>query len=104
MIPRVPSLSVDVCGKILAAGHLWKTLSTDTWIYDIIHSNILEFSEVPIQILLPRPLTLSAANCIALDTALVEFIERGVVDGCDSFVSLGFYSNVFPTIKKDGTA
>ena len=35
---------------------------------------------------------------------MLEFIDHGVVEGCDSFVSLGFNSNVFPTIKKDGTA
>lgn len=92
-----------VSGKIFAARHLWKALSSDKWIYDFFHGKI-EFSVPPTQTKLLRPLDSSVADHNALHCAMFKFLNRKVVEGCHSSLGLGFFFNVFPTLKKDETA
>ncbi|KAK3881370.1 hypothetical protein Pcinc_014187 [Petrolisthes cinctipes] len=40
----------------------------------------------------------------ALDAALQGFLNKKIVERCEAGVSPGFFSNVFPTFKKDGSA
>ena len=64
---------------------------------------ILEFTSLPRQRGIPPPLHLSVADTLALDSAMVGFIKHKIVERCEPQVP-GFVSNVFPTIKKDGSA
>lgn len=90
-------------GKIFKAKSQWRLLSSDKWIHDVVHGKLLVFEDVPIQKNPPGPLFLSAADRFALDTAMVTFIEHNIVELCPPGAP-GFVSNVFPTVKKDGSA
>lgn len=78
-------------------------MSPDKWIHDVVHGKLLVFVDVPMQRTPPGPLFLSTADRVALDTAMVKFIEKGIVE-LSPPGDQGFFSNVFPTLKKDGTA
>ena len=95
---------IFVGGKIFAAKQQWLTLSKDTWLFDVVHGRVIELTDFPSQSFLPRPLSLSSADRLALDTALVQLLSQKVVESCDPSDGQGFFSNVFPTLKKDGTA
>ncbi|MPC42185.1 hypothetical protein E2C01_035799 [Portunus trituberculatus] len=81
----------------------WLALSSDKWILDVVCSHVLEFDELPLQFALPRPLSFSESDRAALDAALLRFEEQGIVERCEPSPGNVFYSNVFPTVKKDGT-
>ena len=82
----------------------WSALSSDKWILDVVCGHVLEFDELPLQSALPWPLSLSDSDSAALDAALLRFVEQGIVERCVAFSGNGFVSNVFPTLKKDGTS
>ena len=91
-------------GKIFTARQQWLALSSDPWILDVVCGHVLEFDELPLQCALPRPLSFSARDSAALDAALHRFVEQGIVERCEPSPGHAFYSNVFPTLKKDGTS
>ena len=90
-------------GKIFGARLQWSLLSSDKWIHDVVHGKFLVFVSVPIQRIPPAPLSLSFTDQKALDSAMLKFLEQGIVESCAP-VDHGFLSNIFPTIKRDGTA
>ena len=92
-----------VGGKIHRAKSKWIAICKDQWVLDVLNGYILEFSETPVQTSLPPPLNLPALDQQALDKAMTHFIAQGVVESC-ALSRQGFVSNVFPTMKKDGTA
>lgn len=79
-------------------------MTSDTWILDVVAVNVLVFDKFPVQKSLPRPLNLSLAHQIALDAALQVFLEKKIIKRCESKVSRGFFSTVFPVFKTDGSA
>ena len=93
-----------VAGKIFLFRHNWQAFSRDKWIHDVVRGKVLEFDVVPVRSDFPRPLTLSTADKEALDHAMLTFLQQKVVESCSHISGPGFYSNVFPTRKKDGTA
>ena len=103
MPPLVNTPTIYCGGKIFNARLQWYLLSSDKWIHDVVHGKLLVFVDVPMQRQPPGPLFLSPADRAALDTAMVTFIERNIVELCLPG-DQGFISNVFPTLKKDGTA
>ena len=93
-----------VAGKIHACSQQWKKLSSDKWIHDVVQGSILDFVGLPLQETLPRPLTLSVADTLALDCAILKFQKHRIVEKCMDVEGQGFFSNIFPVIKADGTA
>lgn len=67
------------------------------------HGKVLEFDNLSVQSGLHRPLTLSSANRMALDNAILILIQHEVVENCDPTPDLAFYSNIFSVRKRDGT-
>lgn len=102
-LPLLNSSHNFVGGKIHKARLQWHALSRDRWIHDAVDGKVLDFDSLPRQEGLPPPLQLSVADTLALDTALVGFLQCNIVERCEPQVR-GFVSNVFPVIKKDGTA
>lgn len=92
-----------MAGKIFLFRHSWQAFSRDKWIHDVVRGKVLEFDVVPVQSEFPRPLTLSITDREALDNAMLTFIQQKVVERCSHISDRGFYSNVFPTRKRDGT-
>ena len=92
-----------VGGRIHISSHLWQALSSDTWIHGVVNGNVLEFDRLPVQRVFPIPLRLSAADPQALDSAMLVFKRHKIVERCVPTGEQCFYSNVFPTPKKDGT-
>lgn len=90
--------------KVFLFRHSWQAFSKDKFIHDVVRGKVLDFDLFPVQCELPRPLTLSIADREALDNAMLTFIQQKVVEKCSPISDSGFYSNVFPTRKKDGTA
>lgn len=92
-------------GKVYLYNDRWKALTGDKLIHDIISGNVISFDQLPTQDKPPNSLVFSRKNQQALDLAMLEFIGCGIVEEC-SRPSQGscFYSNIFPTIKKDGSA
>ena len=79
-------------------------LSKEKWIHHVVQGSILVFDSLPIQNALPRPLNLSVADSMALGNAIVGFLKQGIVERSIISGGQGFFSNVFPIIKPDGTA
>ena len=90
-------------GKIFYAQSLWRSLTQDSWIYDVVRGKFLEFVSLPNQTVPPRPLNLSRADNRALDNAIHHFLIQSIVEPCLPNVH-GFFSNVFPIIKPVGPA
>ena len=105
--PHVPTLLNTPMnfrgGKIFQARYQWCLMSSDKWIYDVVHGKLLDFVHVPLQRHPPPRLSLSHVDRSLLDTAMLKFIDQGIVESCPPG-DHGFFSNVFPTLKKDGTA
>ena len=91
-------------GKIYDSRLQWRKLSTDTWIHAVVHRFLLTFNQFPQQRTPPRPLSLSGAHTLALDSAVLGFVNRQIVERCALPADQGFFSNIFPVIKPDGTA
>lgn len=91
-------------GKVFGARLLWRVLTEDKWIHDIVDGNIFHFVKLPFQDALLRPLQFTTPDRYALDRAMLSFLQRRVVEKCDPSFGPGFYSNIFPVMKKDGTA
>lgn len=92
-------------GKIFLYGNRWKALTGDKLIHDIVAGNVISFDRLPTQDKPPHSLVLSCKDQQALDLAMLDFIGCGVVEECTSiFPGPCFYSNIFPVIKKDGSA
>lgn len=110
-VPLVSPLLMDLIntpdnfhgGKIFDARLQWNLLSSDKWFYDVVHGKFLAFVRVPIQGSPPAPLSLSLSDEKALDSAMLKFLEQRIVELCAPG-GHGFLSNIFPTIKRDGTA
>ena len=67
--------------------------------------NVIDLVSIPVQDKLPRPMVCSKADQLTLDVAMQEFIAFEIVEKCDVLESdHGFYSNIFPVIKKDSSA
>lgn len=64
---------------------------------------VFDFEGVPTQHKLPTPLNLLIPDRKALTSAMTRFIEQKIVERYEPG-DRGFVSNIFPIIKKDGTA
>ena len=62
--------------KIFSSRLRWQALSSDKWIHDIVHGNVLEFDHLPVQSGLLRPLIFSSADRIGLDKAVLLSFSR----------------------------
>lgn len=93
-----------VGGKIHSCSSQWRWLTKDEWIFNVLEGNVLEFYSPPVQCSLPRPLFFPVVAQAGLDSALLGLLQRKVIEPCKDNESGGFYSNVFPVLKKDGTA
>ena len=93
-----------MAGKVHTCSQQWKKLSKDKWIHDVVQGVFLVFSSPPLQKALPRPLTLSVSDTLALDRAMSEFLKKKIIERCVDENGQGFFSNVFPVLKADGTA
>lgn len=92
-------------GKIFLYCDRWRALTGIKLIYDIVVGNVISFEQLPIQNEIPRSLLFSCNDQQALDLAMLEFINCGIVEKCSSSIGdKGFYSNIFPVIKGDGSA
>lgn len=92
-----------IASKVYACRKQWEILSKEKWIYKVVQGSILEFDSLPVQNGLPRLLNLSVSDSMALDNAIPGFLKKGIVERSISG-GQGFFSNVFPVIKSDGTA
>ena len=90
-------------GKIFLARSQWCLYSTDQWIHDVVHGKLLVFTSAPSQRHPPAPLNLSVTDRAAVDFAIEYFLNHKIVELCAPG-DQGFVSNVFPTVKRDGTA
>ena len=93
-----------VGGKIFTHRFQCQCLTSDKWILDVVDGNVIVFESLPVQSSLPRPLKLPLVHQNALDAALQGFLRKQIVERCEAGVFLGYFSNVFPTFKKDGSA
>ena len=91
-------------GKVFSHKLQWQGLTNDKWLLGIVNGNVLFFESLPAQSSLPRPICLSLTHHYALDAALLSFLEKKIIEKCEVGNSAGFFSNVFPTFKKDGSA
>ena len=90
-------------GKFFHDRLQWCHMPSDKWIHDVVHGKFLVFVSVPIRRRPPGPLYFSTSDRVALVSAMVRFLERGIVESRPPG-NQGFFSNVFPILKKDGTA
>lgn len=60
------------------------------------------YVDVPMQWVPPAPLSLSFGAQIKLDSAMLKFLEHGIVE-LWAPVGHGFLCTIFPPIKRDGT-
>lgn len=91
-------------GKIFLHRSQWHCLTNDKWILDVVLGNFIEFERLPVQNSIPKPLHFSVAHQSALDVALQAFLKKKIIERCEDGNSPGFFSNGFPTFKKDGSA
>ena len=91
-------------GKIFHAMHNWSSLTSDSFILKYVSGECLDFIELPLQVAPPRPLSFKPSEQIALDLAVNKFLCHGIVEPCEPSSGLCFYSNIFPVLKKDGSA
>lgn len=90
-------------GKIKYYLDLWKELSSDPWIRNIVRGkNLFSFYEFPLQSHIPPPLHFSLRDRQAIDAAMEVFIQQHIVERA-AVGSSGFCSNIFPRLKKDGS-
>lgn len=89
-------------GKIFYASSVWGSLTKDIFIHNVVHGKFLDFASLPSQNNPPSPLKLSTADSHALDIALSLFLKQQIIERCEP-EKHGFFSNVFPFTKIDGT-
>ena len=89
-------------GKVFKSLKLWESLSSDNRVLDIVKGKFVEFSSPPVQDAIPFPLRFSRSDQNLLDVAVRDLIDRAIVELCGPLLGPGFYSNVFPVMKKDG--
>ena len=81
----------------------WSKLTSDKWILNLVQGYEVDFKNEPWQPFRPNQLKLDKQSTIDLDKALNEFLELGIIEPCD-YDEDGFYSTLFTTPKRDGTA
>ena len=92
-------------GKIYNHIDNWTSLTGDKTIYNIVIGKLIEFDSIPFQDNKSRALVLSRYDQKALDKIMDEFVCTDIVEKCSGNDNdLGFFSNIFPVIKKDGSA
>lgn len=92
-------------GKIAENSKNWQELTSDRWLLNVVRGDFVEFDDVPLQGNIPRDLHLPKADQKALDDSLKELLKCGVIESCNpKHECQGFYSTVFPRMKKDGSA
>ena len=84
--------------------HIWSSLTSDSFILKYVSGECLDFTDLPLQVAPPRPLSFKPSEQIALDLAVNKFLCHGIVEPCEPSSGLCFYSNIFPVLKKDGSA
>ena len=90
-------------GKMADCLQEWRKLTSDKWILSHVMGFTIEFKSQPRQFFQPFPLRLSAEDQRALHTALISFVDQGIVERCQPVQDM-FLSTVFPVMKKDGSA
>ena len=82
----------------------WRKLTSDRWILRMVKGFPIEFDQTPFQERLPRPIKLRSAEAWGLELALQDFLEQGVIEHCTEIHENDFFSSLFTTPKKDGSA
>ena len=84
-------------------GH-WKALTSDAWILGVVKGYNLELADTPRQDKLPRAINLNHIEHKALNEALKEFLQQGIIELCNFDVGENyFFSNLFLRPKPDNT-
>ena len=91
-------------GKIYQHRHKWRSLTSDPFLLALVQGNFLEFIDEPVHSNSPFATRLSHSDSLALDSAVDEFLAQGIIELCNPIQDSGFYSTIFPRIKKDGSA
>ena len=91
-------------GKLADNLASWQKLTTDTWILEQIRGFEVELTDRPLQNYRPYPLRLSDHDKRALDQAIDDFIDWGIVAPWTGSMNDIFVSTIFPVSKRDGSA
>ena len=93
VIPLMPTLidtpAIFCGGKFFHDRLQWCHMPSDKWIHDVVHGKFLVFVSVPIRRRPPGPLYFSTSDRVALVSAMVRFLGRGIVE-CKSTRESGF--------------
>ena len=88
-------------GKIAEYYEAWEKLTSDKWILNLVQGFEIDFVQNPVQRWCPPPLRLSRADTQALNTAVKQFHEQGIIERCPR-AEAEYVSTIFPVMKKDG--
>ena len=91
-------------GKISEFVRNWEQLTSDSWIIDNVRGFRIELEDLPEQWYRPHPLRLSASDSRALNNALEELHEAGIIQPWEGDCEDIYVSTVFPVPKRDGSA
>ena len=90
-------------GKVGDCLEYWCLFSKNKWLRDLLEGRFLVFREHPRRRCALRPLVLARSDQQALDVALTDFVQCGIIEPVlDVELYNSFLSNVFPVLKKDG--
>ena len=90
-----------VGGQISKFGAEWRKITSDSWLLNSIQGVSIPFVELPIQSREPQPYRLSEEESASVDTELLKFLEKGVVQQVQPLEGQ-VISNIFLRPKKDG--
>ena len=98
------TLSNFYAGKLADNLEAWNELTSENWVLHHIEGSTVELIEPPSQRYRPHPLRLSASDQRALDGAISDFIDWGIVRPWTASCEDIFVSTIFPVAKRDGSA
>jgi hypothetical protein len=88
-------------GKLKDHINMWKSITTDSEILDIVIGYKLDFVEIPVQKFVPFPLRFSVENSLTIDLEIHRLLEIGTIE--NSAPQAGeFISNIFTRKKPNG--
>ena len=89
-------------GKLGLAVHNWQALTSDKWILETITGQLAELVDLEVIGNTPYVLPLPPNDQAALEIALNEFLETGIIEPCTHSPG-SHYSSLFPRYKTDNS-
>lgn len=92
-----------VAGKLAKSKAKWASLTSDSWVHQVLNGNLLELNEIPEHFPGPHSIGFSKKDEKALDKAVSQFLHHKIIEHCPESSKPSYYSAIFPRPKRDGS-